>query len=207
MSVLNALLSVLLFTSFQVNAMDEADIPAPSRPEYLQAEEDFEDGKSLNDNPSNGIDGQSEAEVKQEFLNMANELDSDTSFDQSQAPTEAAYEEPLEAIADASDPLGQNPEINSEEKLAGMEEQLEEAEATHEEILAGQRQPASNQPFKPGMYKFKSDCKMYAEPSSMSASAGSVSMGSKLWVDGHDSKWMKVYKKAGPAYIPATCFN
>ena len=57
---------------------------------------------------------------------------------------------------------------------------------------------------KNGMFSMKQDCPMTTEPGGGTA-AGKASKGTKLWVEHHDSKWAKIYKKSGPAYISRDC--
>lgn len=59
--------------------------------------------------------------------------------------------------------------------------------------------------FKNGMYRLGSNCTMRSQPSKTARNAGSVSKGKKLWMEGHNANWVKVYKKSGAVYINKVC--
>lgn len=56
-----------------------------------------------------------------------------------------------------------------------------------------------------GYYVFSRDCVMRTEPDAGSSGAGQVALGKKLWLDVHNSQWLKAYKKAGTVYVPSSC--
>ena len=114
--------------------------------------------------------------------------------------------EPVSVEAIPKPPVAEET-AEQEEALAAVEEKLEEAEQVAEEIAEGVRKPSAKTPFKPGMYKFEEKCTMYKEPRSLSAEAGSIPAGRKLWIDGHDENWLKAYKKSGAVYISADCLQ
>lgn len=59
--------------------------------------------------------------------------------------------------------------------------------------------------FKNGMYRFAKNCNMRSKPSLKAKKVGKVSKGKKLWVEGHNKRWVKVYKKSGAVYISRSC--
>lgn len=59
--------------------------------------------------------------------------------------------------------------------------------------------------FKNGMYKFSKACNMRKSPSKKGRTAGKVATEKKLWVEGHNGSWVKVYKKSGAVYVHKTC--
>jgi len=70
------------------------------------------------------------------------------------------------------------------------------------------RKPASHSgKMKSGMHTFTSECGMKTAPNSDSKDAGIVPAGKKLWLDVHNSEWLKAYKKAGTVYVPSQCVN
>lgn len=81
--------------------------------------------------------------------------------------------------------------------------QKEIQKAVVQKVKKSDRTPASVG--KGGMFTFKADCVMKAQPNETSENAGNVSAGKKLWLDAHDSAWFKAYKKAGTVFVPATC--
>lgn len=83
-----------------------------------------------------------------------------------------------------------------------MEEQLEAAEAQAEEQL---REPTTA--FKPGMHQFSKKCTMRDKPSELGEAQGAIRPGRKLWIDAHNQKWHKAYKKSGAVYISADCLK
>lgn len=118
----------------------------------------------------------------------------------SEAPVAAVAPQEAEAVAE---PVVEEPL----DKLADVEEKLEQREIEQEEALAGVRAPANKKKFKSGMYKFKEECTMRAEPRSLSDEAGTIRAGRKLWIDPHNSGWHKAYKKSGTVYISADCLD
>lgn len=97
---------------------------------------------------------------------------------------------------------GEKQQEEPSENLAEVEQTLEAAEAKAEEQL---REPTTT--FKPGMHQFHKKCMMRAEPSEHSESQGAIQSGRKLWIDAHNSKWHKAYKKSGAVYISADCLQ
>ncbi len=93
------------------------------------------------------------------------------------------------------------------DKLMVVEEQLEASGQIAEDNLRNPRKPTSSAVFKPGMYKFSKDCKMYSEASSSGDESGVIKSGRKLWIDSHDNDWHKVYKKEGAVYISSDCLK
>ncbi len=60
-------------------------------------------------------------------------------------------------------------------------------------------------PFKNGMYRVSVNCTMRSKPSTKSAKAGTVNKGKKLWMEAHNTNWVKVFKKSGTVYINRLC--
>lgn len=59
--------------------------------------------------------------------------------------------------------------------------------------------------FKNGMYRVSVNCTMRKKPSTAGKKAGTVKKGKKLWMEGHNKNWVKVYKKSGPVFINKLC--
>ncbi len=59
--------------------------------------------------------------------------------------------------------------------------------------------------FKDGFYNMSRNCNMRQEPTTSSAKAGKVQAGKRLWVEGYNDKWVKVFKKSGPVYLSKIC--
>lgn len=65
------------------------------------------------------------------------------------------------------------------------------------------RTPASA--LKNGFFVFADNCDMKASPKNSSKSVGNVSKGKKLWLDVHNSSWLKAYKKSGTVFVSSDC--
>ena len=59
--------------------------------------------------------------------------------------------------------------------------------------------------FKNGMYRMGRKCNMRKKPSTKAAKVGKVKKGKKLWVEAHNGKWVKIYKKSGAVYLHKSC--
>lgn len=59
--------------------------------------------------------------------------------------------------------------------------------------------------FKDGMYNIKSTCNMRSGPSQTASKEGLVPKGKRLWVEGHNDTWVKVFKKSGPVFLHRSC--
>lgn len=61
--------------------------------------------------------------------------------------------------------------------------------------------------FRNGFYRFLKNCNIRKSPSSKSPKVGLVPHNKRLWVEGHNSKWLKVFKKSGVAYVSSSCIE
>jgi hypothetical protein len=59
--------------------------------------------------------------------------------------------------------------------------------------------------FRDGMYNIASNCNMRAEPSQNAQNEGKIPAGKRLWVEGHNDTWVKVFKRSGPVFIHKSC--
>lgn len=59
--------------------------------------------------------------------------------------------------------------------------------------------------FKNGMYRVTTKCSMRSKASTQSKKMGEVSKGKKLWMENHNTGWVKIFKKSGPVYISKKC--
>lgn len=59
--------------------------------------------------------------------------------------------------------------------------------------------------FNDGMYNISSNCNMRSGPSQTASKEGLVPKGKRLWVEGHNDTWVKVFKKSGPVFIHKSC--
>jgi hypothetical protein len=66
-------------------------------------------------------------------------------------------------------------------------------------------EPAAPTDFKDGFYNIAVNCNMRAEPSAASANEGKIKAGKRLWVEGYNNDWVRVFKKSGPVYISKVC--
>ena len=64
---------------------------------------------------------------------------------------------------------------------------------------------ASVSDFKDGMYHVTSTCTLRAEPNHSSSSEGPARQDIKLWMEKHDSAWVKLFKKSGPVFLSRDC--
>lgn len=64
------------------------------------------------------------------------------------------------------------------------------------------RKPAS---LKSGFHVIKKGCTYYGEANDQSDALAKNDKNRRVWADVHDDEWLKVYRKAGPAYIEASC--
>ncbi|MEM7645492.1 MAG: hypothetical protein AAF203_01170 [Pseudomonadota bacterium] len=170
---------------FQKEEMSAGDMaPSPETEEMIKEAEndldlnpDMEDVENLEE-----LDVASKDDVRNQFLEDV----------ESENPLAAEEPEPEEVA----------------EQLGEVENTLEDSEQELEaQFEPTGRRPSSQKKLKAGMYKFGSRCQMFAEPNDGSDQQGSIRKGRKLWVDPHNEKWMKVYKKAGAVYIPANCLR
>jgi hypothetical protein len=68
---------------------------------------------------------------------------------------------------------------------------------------AKQRQPAKA--FKNGTYRLKRDCLAYDSPETTAQTMGKILKGKKIWVDGHNESWRKIYLRKGEGYLQGDC--
>ncbi len=66
-------------------------------------------------------------------------------------------------------------------------------------------EPASNSGFKDGFYNIATNCNMRSEPSATAAHEGKIKAGKRLWVEGYNDGWVKVFKRSGPVFISKVC--
>ena len=108
------------------------------------------------------------------------------------------YEEPEDTAEPAAMESGQS--------MAGNEPlPIDEPAEVEEQSYTAPAAKKVSSKFKNGMYKFKRKCNMRKKPSTKGRKAGKVMTGKKLWVEGHNSKWVKVYKKSGAVYVHRSC--
>ncbi len=86
------------------------------------------------------------------------------------------------------------------EKVASVAKAPEVVKSKKEK---SERAPASN--LKNGFFVFANDCEMKSSPGKNGSAVGSVSKGKKLWLDVHNTSWLKAYKKNGTAYVSTSC--
>ncbi len=90
--------------------------------------------------------------------------------------------------------------------VAQQEPQKKEVKKVETKVskkMVTSRTPAST--LKNGFFVFAESCDMKSSPKSGSKSVGNVSKGKKLWLDVHNSSWLKAYKKSGTAYVSSDC--
>lgn len=58
-----------------------------------------------------------------------------------------------------------------------------------------------------GSKTVNTSCMMRLEPSESSGEAGRTKKGLKIWVESEGTKWFKVYRKAGAAFVPSDCLD
>ncbi len=151
--------------------------------------------------------------VKKEDLQQVNAMEvAEPEFKQAEIVDpniEQSKDEYLQVNAE-EEPVPENIEEDEVplDQLASVEENLEQSEQESELNMASQdRKIANHSSFKAGMYKFKKECIMHSEASSMSSNEGVIRPGRKLWIDAHSPKWHKAYKKSGTVYISADCLQ
>lgn len=96
--------------------------------------------------------------------------------------------------------VAQSNEVSTPEKVAPVAKAPPVVKDKKEKM---NRVPAST--LKNGFFVFANDCEMKSAPGKNGSSVGSVSKGKKLWLDVHNSSWLKAYKKNGTAYVPTSC--
>ncbi len=74
-----------------------------------------------------------------------------------------------------------------------------------EKISAPKSSTVQAAQFKNGMYKVSSNCNMRSGPSQTASKAGLVPKGKRLWIEGHNDTWVKVFKKSGPVFLHKSC--
>jgi hypothetical protein len=104
---------------------------------------------------------------------------------------------------------GDNNEKDSEEALSAYAEPaddplpVEKIETVKKKKVSTKKKVSGK--FKNGMYRMSVNCNMRQKPDAQSKAVGKVKKGKKLWVEGHNANWVKVYKKSGPVYINKLC--
>lgn len=120
----------------------------------------------------------------------------------------AAKDEDIE-LPDSSDGFVEDAELPEETEKSVEVAKVEEAQPVEtkkvEAKKTSSRAPAST--IKSGYFVFADNCDMKSSPKDSSKSVGSVSKGKKLWLDVHNSGWLKAYKKKGTAYVSADCIK
>ncbi len=147
---------------------------------------------------------------------------SDSSYDSS-----STYDDIASASDDASEDLGSSSEYSTDDYgssdgdsgtssasddflLGGTEE--EEAPAADplpiQKIEETASAPVMDEPasdFKDGFYNIATNCNMRAEPDANSGNEGKIKAGKRLWVEGYNDGWVKVFKRSGPVFISKVC--
>lgn len=102
---------------------------------------------------------------------------------------------------DASEGVDMDPSDSEDSNMDNDEPSVAADEPSEPE----QSRAEASAPFKDGMYTFSEDCTMREDPESSAASAGTVRGGKKLWVEGYDNNWVKVFKRSGPVFVEKSC--
>lgn len=218
-------LIIFCLSSFSwAQTMDEADIPPPPMPDYMveSGYEVREQKREISSEKSSNQETQREVSQNADDFNVESAEDIKQEFLKAgEGDTKVAENPPVQQVigGDIKDPAD-GPVIESAEmivedsskmahaeKLTGVEETIEDAESDTEQTLESSRLPSNQKKFKAGLHTFKKNCPMHVEPRSTSDELGSVSAGRKLWIDPHNDRWHKAYKKSSTVYIPAECLD
>ncbi|MBC85721.1 MAG: hypothetical protein CL677_00970 [Bdellovibrionaceae bacterium] len=84
-------------------------------------------------------------------------------------------------------------------------EEIKMAEEESSEMMA-QPDAVERKTIKAGMKSLKRDCNMRANASLSGDKIKILHKGKRLWVEPHNNKWVKVFRKSGPAFVGASCF-
>lgn len=79
------------------------------------------------------------------------------------------------------------------------------SQASNREVLLEDTSVKRDRSFKSGFYHFAKGCDVHTQPMQVSNVVSYVPEGKKLWVEGYDQSWAKVYRRAGEAFISKNC--
>lgn len=151
------------------------------------------------ENPAS-YDGYSSSEVYEDIKGASRDGASEDYADDDYGDIEGSSED--EALLMDS---GEEPQEN--DPLAGTvaEDPLPVEKLEEPKKKAVSKAKKSSSKFKNGMYRFSVNCNMRSKPSTQSKAVGKVEKGKKLWVEGHNADWVKVFKKSGAVYVNKGC--
>lgn len=119
----------------------------------------------------------------------------------------AAKDEDID-LPDSADGFVEDAELPAETEKPVEIAKVEEPKPVETKKVEAKKTPSKRVPasaMKSGYFVFSESCDMKSSPKEKSQSVGSVSKGKKLWLDVHNSGWLKAYKKKGTAYVSADC--